>query len=116
MNWKQLRKIRLIDLITPSRWRSFSISMMKKYLESQGEIPEYSASSIEQIHYRLLVKGCQPCVESGSCEHCGCMIPDRMFVLSDYCSGGHWGKFLSEEEWEKYKVTNKVVFSMTETN
>ena len=105
-------KIRLIDLVSPRRWRSVFIAILKWVLFKMGEEPQPEVHKIEQYMYRYLA--CYPCLCLGQCLHCGCKIPERMHVQTDSCSAGHWGKFKNAYDWEEYKTKHNVKFKLEE--
>lgn len=101
--------MRAIDFISPRRWRSFIIYLTRKWLnfiDGSEWTPE--VWEVEQYMYRYL--RCPACMDLGECTHCGCAIPERMHVRTDYCSAGRWGKFKTKGEWEKFKKDKKIKF------
>ncbi len=106
-----LSKIRIRDLFLPARWRSVLIYFLKRFLWIFDEDSKIEIHIIEQYMFRLLQ--CPKCVAAGSCEHCGCAIPERMWVKTDHCSNYMWGPFMSKEAWEKHKKTYNLQFSVT---
>ena len=50
----------------------------------------------------------------GSCLDCGCKIPAKMFVRTDYCSDGKWLPFMDEKTWNEYKIKNNIKFTLNE--
>ena len=106
---ENIKKRGLKDALNPDKW---SVMLEDKTLKKEGfHIPHNEMISwAEQLQYRLIV--CAPCVKRGSCEHCGCDTPDAMLTPSNWCSAGHWDKYMAPEEWEKYKKENNIEFTI----
>ena len=126
-----IRKIRLIDVINPIKWRAVIVSFFKrrrgvdlefcrkavnisnKMGESFGQIFARTKGQdlwyCELVTYRAMI--CSSCVNKGSCYHCGCTVPDNMLDKNNFCSATMWGPMNSQEEWEYYKKVYKIDFS-----
>ncbi len=99
-------KVRLVEYFKPKNWMSVVRSLFN-YDVYQGHI-------IEQMMFRRIE--CKPCVDAGSCEHCGCSMGDKMAKWADLqaeCSAGKWGKIMNKEDWDAYKTKFNVNFSVT---
>ena len=126
-------KYRIKDIVSPARWRSVFIWMMRWFvvkvtsLLNKMDKVDYSglaigevivvdekvkaildrADDFERVHiieqYAYRLFSCKKCVEAKECIHCHCAIPERMFVRSDKCSMGYWEAFKTEKEWKEYK-------------
>jgi len=86
----------------PSRWRSFSIWLLKRaLLKLDNSAYEPKVYEIEQYMYRYIT--CSDCMKAGKCIHsdCGCLMPARAHVTTDICPTGKWGPFLPKKLWEK---------------
>lgn len=107
------KNIRIKDLFSPRRWRSFYIWLIKKHLKAMGESNTYLTRS-ELIQYSYRVANCFECIKAGKCVHCGCDAEGRMNNRTDSCSDGKWGMMISEEELDEYlndpetKLTFKI--------
>lgn len=102
--------MRFKDLISPRRWFSFHLHLIKKYLAFWGEEPAPEQFKIEQFMFRYIK--CSECLNDGSCTHCGCAIPSRMHIEGDYCSNNRWGMMLTNQEWIDYKKNFNVEFKL----
>lgn len=101
-----LSKIKLIEFFKPKNW----MSVIRAFINSDV----YQAHIIEQIMFRRIE--CKPCVDAGSCLHCGCSMSGKVPKWADLqaeCSDGKWGKVMSKEAWEKYKKEYNINFSIT---
>ena len=66
-----------------------------------------SQSFKEQIAFRSL--SCKDdCVKTGKCKHCGCSLPGRFFTAKSCNNGEIFPDIMDEENWEKYKINNKI--------
>lgn len=68
----------------------------------------------EQAFHRALL--CKPCLNAGSCEHCGCATPHLFFAPNKTDAGNKWGVMLEAAEWEEYKKENNINIDDTEKN
>jgi len=105
--------MRLKDIISPSRWRSFMIYLLRsllKRLDKSEWTPE--VHEVEQFMYRYLT--CSSCLKEGRCvQPCKCLIPQRMHVRTDHCPAypqHGWPPFKSKEGWEKFKEEEGLEF------
>lgn len=71
--------------------------------EKAGLLPKHL---MEQFSHRKKV--CKPCLDNGKCLVCGCKTPGRMYSRSA-CAGGKYPALMNEQEWEKYKVDQKIL-------
>lgn len=65
-------------------------------------------SFAEQIQYRALK--CKPCLDNGTCLHCGCPAQEKISNPKSACSNYQWEKLMSAEDWKIYKEDNKITF------
>ena len=63
-----LSKIKLIEFFKPKNW----MSVIRAFINSDV----YQAHIIEQIMFRRIE--CKPCVDAGSCLHCGCSMSGKV--------------------------------------
>lgn len=104
------RKIRLKDVLSPKKWAIVADAYAKKFqgvslelceevmmLHHMGDtdMAHNLAKSVGQsVKYCEVVvsraDACRPCVENGSCLHCGCSMPEAMFSMENECSEGKW--------------------------
>ena len=76
-----LSKIKLIEFFKPKNW----MSVIRAFINSDV----YQAHIIEQIMFRRIE--CKPCVDAGSCLHCGCSMSGKVPKWADLqaeCSDG----------------------------
>ena len=109
--------MRLKDFFSLERYKAVSISILQKLLQllDKSETSDYrEIHIIEQYMYRLL--RCSECVDNKACIHCGCYMPEKAWVRSDYCSEGKWPPFMSKEDWNNYKVEKGIKFSLTQNS
>lgn len=109
MDWS---KVRLKDFFSLARYKSVTASMLRFFLDKlEGEDTKLEeVHVIEQYMFRLLQ--CPQCVKAGACQHCGCSIPEKMWVRHDHCSNYQWGPFMTKENWEKHKQTYNLKFKV----
>lgn len=105
-----ISKIRLKDFFSLERYRAVLISLLGKILNYLDGDSKLEIHIIEQYMFRLLQ--CPQCVSKGSCVHCGCSIPDKMWVKTDYCSDYKWGPFMTKEAWETHKQKYNLKFEI----
>lgn len=104
-------KLRLIDFVTPKRWRAVTAWILKKILMKLDESDTYlELHEIEQLMFRILM--CPECAKADECIHCGCNFTGRINNWFDSCSQGKWGSFFNKEEWEKHKEEYGLKFFM----
>lgn len=106
-------KLRLKDFFSLERYKSVLVSLLRTLvvkLEGKNALVYEEPYIIEQYMFRLIQ--CKMCVNKGSCIHCGCSIPEKMWVREDYCSDGRWGPFMEKEEWEKHKLKYNLKFNV----
>lgn len=108
--------MRLKDLITPSRWRSFTIYVLRsilKKLDGSEWTPE--VHEVEQFMYRYLI--CSKCLAQGRCtEPCQCLMPARMHVRTDHCPAHKWSPFKDKKDWDEYKKEEGLEFMLIKNN
>lgn len=56
----------------------------------------------EQVAYRMLI--CQPCMETGQCEVCGCSVPGKLYVKESCNKGEKFPDLMGKVDWDKYKI------------
>lgn len=103
--------VRFIDVINPVRWKSYFVYLLRKFLKGLDEsdwTPEIH--EIEQYHFRLL--SCPDCVGFGTCVHCGCKVPERMWNRKETCSEMKWQQFMDKDSWEKHKKAYGITFKI----
>lgn len=106
--------MRFRDIVTPSRWKSFIVWLLKKLLRwLDGSEVYLEPYEVEQYMFRML--RCPDCVKEGKCLHCGCDTIGRMMNRTDYCSDHRWGAFEDKEGWEQLKKINKIQFKLIST-
>lgn len=115
--------MRVKDLISPRRWKSVTIFLLRWTLHKLDWVEEIKTDEvgkkeflllephiIEQYMFRLLA--CSKCVKEGECVECGCHTLGRMSVQSDYCTGRRWGPFRNKEQWEEQKESFQIEFKL----
>lgn len=97
-------RLRLIDIVSPTRWKFVSIFLLKKVLRwlEPGDHLYIEPFEIEQLAMRFFDDECKTCVAKGECIACGCHTVGRMNGWDDSCSKGNWGPMLSKDNWEHY--------------
>ena len=101
----------------PDRWRSFGIHLLRKLLKKvDGSEWTPEIWEVEQFMYRYLM--CEECMKKGTCANsdCGCKMPERAHVRTDFCPTQRWGPFLNERGWERFKKKEKFNFLINKTN
>lgn len=80
----------LKDVTDPNRWKMY---MEGQDIKKNGIHLEYDEilAFCEMVVYRYNQTGCQECVKSGSCSHCGCEVKNAFPTKDFYCSQGHFG-------------------------
>jgi hypothetical protein len=104
--------MRLKDFFSLERYKSVLIWLLRTLLNKLDGGNALEVFHVEQYMYRLL--RCNSCVLNGSCLDCGCKIPAKMFVRTDYCSDGKWLPFMDEKTWNEYKIENNIKFTLNE--
>lgn len=95
-------KLRLIDFVTPKRWRAVAAWILKKILRKLDKSAAYlEVHEIEQLMFRILM--CPECAKLDECTHCGCNFTGRINNWFDSCSKEKWGAFFNKEDWENHK-------------
>lgn len=108
-----IKKVRIKDFFSLERYRSVGIFLLRsalKKLEGKEAVKYEEVHIIEQYMFRII--SCQTCVNNGACEHCGCAIPEKMWVRTDRCSNGKWGEFMSKEDWSNFKKAFNIKFKI----
>ena len=99
------------DIFSPNRWRAVWVWLVKRYLNWMGESDKYlTTNEMLQVAYR--VGKCGDCLQAGKCLHCGCNAEGRLNGDTDECSAGKWGQKLTEEEMNKFRETNELIFNV----
>ena len=109
----KLSSLRLKDFFSLSRYKSVSVYLLRqllKLLEGKDALEFEQVHIIEQYLFRIIQ--CSSCVNQGSCVHCGCSIPAKMWVRTDHCSDGKWGEFMSEQDWRAFKIAKGLKFKI----
>lgn len=104
--------MRIKDFFSIERYKSVLTWFLRwclVKLEGKEALDYEQVHIIEQYMFRIIQ--CRTCVNAGKCEHCGCHIPEKMWVRHDYCSNSKWGPFMDEDAWEKHKQKHKIIFS-----
>lgn len=96
------------DFISPKRWRSFYIYLLKKQLKYFGENEKYLTKN-ELLQYSYRVAQCTDCLIAGNCVKCGCDAEGRINNITDYCSAKKFGEFLSDEEMNELLQNNDFI-------
>ena len=105
--------MRLKDFFSIERYKSVFIRILKWLLiKLDGNQSCDQVHVIEQYMYRFLK--CKPCLDKGECLVCGCHMPAKMFVRTDYCEDAKWLPFMSETDWNNYKKLNNIKFILNE--
>lgn len=64
----------------------------------------YAEDQADWRSYEILEKSPE-CIESGTCIHCGCDFPEKLYE-EDPCEKGCYPKWKSKEEWIQFKIDN----------
>ncbi len=99
------------DIFSPKRWKAVYIWLIKKQLKFFGENNTYLTKN-ELLQYSYRVAKCTDCLLEGKCKHCGCDTEGRMNGVTDSCSAGKFGVFLTDEELDELLKENKLVFNV----
>lgn len=105
--------MRIKDIFSPSRWKSFSTYLLRKTLtklEGENALVYEEVHIIEQYMFRFMK--CQDCLLAGKCKHCQCELPAKMWVRHDSCSLGKWGEFMDKGTWETFKKQFNIDFKI----
>lgn len=105
---KTKHKLLWKDFISPKRWRSFYIYLLKKQLKYFGENEKYLTKN-ELLQYSYRVAQCTDCLIAGNCVNCGCDAEGRINNTTDYCSAKKFGEFLSDEEMNELLKNNDFI-------
>ena len=89
--------------ITLKNVKSFIRGHYNLYLDKLGMYPKYKQ---EQILYRISL--CGDCVTNKGCKHCGCPPHKKVYDYKSCHRGERFPNMLSEVEWEKFKIDNKI--------
>jgi hypothetical protein len=106
-------KTKFQDWLSPSRWRSVFIYVLKWLLFKFFKEPYPLLESYEIEQFQFRIKSCEKCLPTNKCENCGCNTIARMNVTTDICSAGRWPSFMDKESWEKFKLDNKIEINVT---
>jgi hypothetical protein len=85
--------------------KNFIQGHLNKFLDNT----EYMSLELhikEQVIYRASL--CQDCYYNGSCLKCGCKTPDMFYSTNKVDSLGKWKEMLDKEQWNIFKVDNKI--------
>lgn len=99
------------DIFSPVRWKAVYIWVLKKQLKYFKETNTYLTKN-ELLQYSYRVAKCTDCLLEGKCKHCGCDTEGRMNGVTDSCSAGKFGVFLTDEELDELLKENKLVFNV----
>jgi hypothetical protein len=121
------RKIRLKDLLNPTKWAAVADAYAKKFqgvsLELCEEVDFLQHTDKELAHDLAASKGvtipycemvvyraskCGDCVANGSCLHCGCSCPANMLARGNSCSKDKWKSVRNDDEWKQFKKKNNI--------
>lgn len=90
-------------MITPEKIRQYIEGNLKLLGDVFFLLPKYLR---EQVAWRTMI--CKDCVEIGSCKICGCDLPGKLYVKKSCNGGERFPDLMSEEEWNDYKIENKI--------
>lgn len=99
----------LRDILNPKKWILYLTSKKQKVTGvtiPQEEVLTYA----EQLVFRSLM--CKECFKLGACIDCKCPQPDAAIVKTHECSMGRYRQMLGNDEWKKYKESNKIKFAI----
>jgi len=99
------------DIFSPLRWKAVLVWILKLSLKKLDKKSTYLTTS-ELLQYSYRVAKCSDCLQHGSCLHCGCNAEGRINGITDECSAGKWGSFLSEDEMKDFLNNNKLIFDV----
>lgn len=102
-------------LLSPDRWRSYLIYLLRTLLQKlDGSDWSPQRWEVEQLMYRYIT--CEDCMEVGKCIHsdCGCKMPERAHVRTDFCPTKKWGPQLNEQGWDNFKRVRNLKFKIIE--
>lgn len=99
-----LFEVRVEDIISPKKWWSFIVGMIR------GQV--IKPHIIQQVHMRQIL--CRPCIEAGRCIDCGCRMPEKTYVFDEKCSMGYWAEIETDaEEWKRRCEEYGISFGIT---
>ena len=98
-------KIKLKDYFKLSNVRNFIEGSWNKF-KSHSNFLVLDEHIREQAVYRAML--CKECYVNESCLHCGCATPDMFFAPNKEDAKNKWGKMLSKEDWETFKLDNEI--------
>ena len=99
------------DIFSPLRWKAVVVWLLKLLVRKLDNNSTYLTRN-ELLQYSYRVAKCSDCLQNGSCLHCGCNAEGRLNGITDECSAGKWGSFLSNEEMNKFLENNKLIFDV----
>jgi hypothetical protein len=103
-----LKKRGLKDVLNPLKWK---VILWEWFSEGKVVLEEDDIQSYaEQWVYRSIK--CRPCLLSGECSHCGCLMPDALNNKFNACSAGEWGPMLDKDSWEEQKEIIELTFEI----
>jgi len=99
------------DIFSVYRWKAVLVWLLKLTVRKLDNKSIYLTKN-ELLQYSYRVANCGDCLQNGSCLHCGCNAEGRLNGITDECSAGKWGAFLSDEEMDKFLNNNKLIFNV----
>jgi hypothetical protein len=111
LNLKMRGKYRIRDIVSPKRWKAVLVWLLKLAVSKLDRRDTYLTKN-ELLQYSYRVAKCHDCLQNGSCLHCGCHAEGRLNGITDECSAGKWGAFLSDDEMNKFLENNKLIFDV----
>lgn len=98
-------QIKLKD-ITPANIKNFIQGWGNKLMNDNLRV--LALHKQEQAVYRSML--CGECLENRKCLVCGCGTPHMFYSPSKVDSKGRWGAMMEEQDWNKFKQENNLVF------
>ena len=94
--------------------RKITLSNIKQFIEGNtnmllAEAGMQAPHLKEQVAYRMLI--CQPCMETGQCEVCGCSVPGKLYVKKSCNKGKRFPDMMDAEDWNQFKSDNNITIS-----
>lgn len=99
------------DIFSPKRWKAVLVWGLKLLVRKLDNKSTYLRKN-ELLQYSYRVANCADCLQKGSCLHCGCNAEGRLNGITDECSAGKWGAFLSDKEMDEFLKNNKLIFNV----
>lgn len=111
LNLRYKGKYSYSDIFSPKRWKAVLIWVLKLTVKKLDNSSTYLTKN-ELLQYSYRVANCSECLINGSCVHCGCNAEGRLNGVTDQCSAGKWGQFLSDAEMKKFLEENNILFNV----